>query len=227
AALGGLVLAFSAILILNTVNPGLTSLNLQFEQLNGITGVNLGTNLSPTAVSGWSKDENGNYIKKQTDGSTLVMTPDGKKYTVYPDGSQKEGLIQPDGTPALALNGQTEEEVRAYFAQNGISINAPAGTTNVQGLGEAAIRGIVDLKNASGANIVVTGGTEDGHKTHGVGQPIADLRFGDSTLDNYIINNAVSVEQTNLGPKYIHANGTSYLDEKNGGGARHWHTVFK
>jgi hypothetical protein len=45
AALGGLVLAFSAILILNTVNPGLTSLQLQFEQLQGISSIAIETDI--------------------------------------------------------------------------------------------------------------------------------------------------------------------------------------
>jgi hypothetical protein len=45
AALGGLLLAFSAILILNTINPGLTKLNLTFPQLQGISQTVLETEI--------------------------------------------------------------------------------------------------------------------------------------------------------------------------------------
>ncbi len=60
AALGGLLLAFSAILILNTINPGLTSLNIVFEPLKNIQSINIfGGVTSGTRVG---TDANGNPI---------------------------------------------------------------------------------------------------------------------------------------------------------------------
>jgi hypothetical protein len=86
------VLAFSAILILNTVNPGLTSLNLQFEQLNGITGVNFG------GLSNLTRNPDGTY-----------STPSGQKVTMTANGIT---VINPDGT---TINNAAMDAVTGEF----------------------------------------------------------------------------------------------------------------
>jgi uncharacterized membrane protein YciS (DUF1049 family) len=227
AALGGLVLSFSAILILNTINPSLTSLNFVFQELNKIgevvvsgAVVNIGTERKPMAVKGWFQDENGNYIQEQSDGSIFVSTPDGKSFTKYPDGTVKPGFIRPDGSQTQLLGGQTEDAVRSYFEQNGIRINAQQGTTNVAGLGQGAMIGVVNIKNQSGAEIVITGGTEPGHKTHGIGKSIVDLRKN-STLDSYIKNNAVRNYKRGSWTEYELPGGATYMDEGD-----HWHVEY-
>jgi len=183
------LLAFSAILILNTINPGLTRLNIVFPMIQSVGPVSLGGGLTSGATT---QDANGNLVTTQPNGTTTVL-------------------------PA----GSSEAEAREYFARNGISINAAQGTTNVGGLGQAAMLGLVGLKDASGAPITITGGTEDGHQTHGVGIPIVDLRK-ESTLDSYITNNAVSVNSGGTYPIYTHSNGTTYMNEGD-----HWHVKFK
>lgn len=67
AALGGLLLAFSAILILNTINPGLTKLSIVFAPLQKInqtnisTGITSGTRSSP--MTGQSTGDTSSVIK--------------------------------------------------------------------------------------------------------------------------------------------------------------------
>ena len=51
AALGGLLLSFSAILILNTINPGLTNLRIKFEELNGISQVAIEADITAAMAS--------------------------------------------------------------------------------------------------------------------------------------------------------------------------------
>jgi hypothetical protein len=244
AALGGLLLAFSSILILNTVNPNITSLSILFPEMKkvnqvGVGGITAGgtpTSAAALAASGWTRDADGNLTKKQSDGSTLVSTPDGKNYTRYPNGSMRMGLISPEGTVVTAPttpSGKSEQEVRDYFKQNGININKDAGAvdadgvkggfTNVGGLGEAAMLGVVNLKNASGvSSLWLTGGTERGHATHGVGKSIVDLGDKDATLNSYITNNAVRSYPRGSYTEYEHSNGTTYMKEGD-----HWHVEFK
>ncbi len=79
---------------------------------------------------------------------------------------------------------------------------------------------MIQIKNQSGGNIVCTGGTEDGHATHGVGQAIVDLRK-DSALDNWIISNSTSQYNKGRYIEYKHPNGTTYMNEGD-----HWHVQF-
>ena len=73
-----------------------------------------------------------------------------------------------------------DQAVRARLI--GINVNAGActqgqigGCTNLNGLHERAVQGLIGLKSACGCAITITGGTEPGHATHGVGRPIVDL----------------------------------------------------
>jgi hypothetical protein len=207
AAIGGLVLCFSTILILNTINPGLTKLELRFPKLE---------NLETVTIKEGVVLEEGNplvNIPTQVNENTSTSTP----------------------IEQVLPSGKTEKELRDYLAQYGIYVNKPAcqpgqtSCTNLAGIKESAITGVVNLKNASGAaKITITGGTEPGHKTHGIGKPILDLRIGeDSRRDTYIRTQAVSTERTSLGPIYIHSNGNRFLDENPSNGTRHWHVVFR
>ncbi|MEY4440575.1 MAG: hypothetical protein RLY49_201 [Candidatus Parcubacteria bacterium] len=100
AALGGLVLAFSAILILNTVNPGLTSLSLQFEQLQGITGVNFGG-----LTNGYRT------LDPQTGVVTAKMSDEElKAYTLQKIKEMGFSQLSPADKAAFFPNGGTDEE---------------------------------------------------------------------------------------------------------------------
>ncbi len=114
----------------------------------------------------------------------------------------------------------------------GIDVNAPpctigqvSGCTNLNGLPSNAINGLKRLKiDCGGCDMMITGGTEGGHVTHGAGAPIVDLRK-DGDLGNYINSNKVGPPvQTNLGPLYtlrVNGRAATFLDEGD-----HWHVVF-
>ncbi len=196
AALGGLVLAFSAILILNTINPGLTRLDLTFKPIQGLdaNGVPITGNGTATSTS-----------------NPTPSNPTATSTTPIPS------------TPSDA----SEQALRELLAANGIGVNkapctSPGQTncTNLAGLPDSAIQGMIQIKNQSGGNIVCTGGTEDGHATHGVGQAIVDLRK-DSALDNWIISNSTSQYNKGRYIEYKHPNGTTYMNEGD-----HWHVQF-
>lgn len=100
------------------------------------------------------------------------------------------------------------------------------GCVNLNGLPQSAIDGLITLNNAcSGCSITITGGTEAGHKTHGVGKANVDLRSTDLALNTYIINNGGTPQEiSGLGLKYIVKIGgrdVTFLRESN-----HWHVSF-
>ena len=82
------------------------------------------------------------------------------------------------------------------------------------------------LRNTcSQGQMVITGGTEKGHVSHGVGKTPVDLRIGDSALDSCIR----SFPSGPVGPPFTYCNktfvkfGYVFCDEK--GGDSHWHIV--
>lgn len=100
---------------------------------------------------------------------------------------------------------------------------------NLNGLPNSAQSGLKNLAlDCPTCNITITGATEAGHKTHGEGKPMVDVRSNDTNLNNYIINNQISVRQTTLGPEYTVQIGegqtATFLRESN---PPHWHVTFK
>lgn len=146
------------------------------------------------------------------------------------------------GTPATVEDQLADAQVRARL-EPAISINHPnmctagqtTGCTSLNGLGEAAIQGLLSLKSSaqcSACSITITGGTEAGHLSHGVGKPVVDLSRN-APLDAYIIQNAVQKVDTKLGPAYTvplpNGNTAVFLDERvgsDGSADRHWHVSF-
>jgi hypothetical protein len=56
--------------------------------------------------------------------------------------------------------------------------------TSLEGIPESTVTSLIALKQqCPTCNIVVTGGTETGHATHGPGRPPVDLRFDQATAD--------------------------------------------
>jgi hypothetical protein len=115
AALGGLVLAFSAILILNTINPGLTSLSIKFDELKSITQAGI---TSSGLTSGTRPDGFGG-----NDYSTInnAITPTGDGYEITPgrvaidtDGTERPPFNDPhwqNQTSLAGLNANTDNYV--------------------------------------------------------------------------------------------------------------------
>lgn len=136
------------------------------------------------------------------------------------------GTTTPDGTTS-----QQEQAVRDYFANAGVGINNPPcasgqtkGCTNVAGLPLSTRTAIANLARSCGTTgcVVITGGSEGGHDTHGVGKPFADLRKT-SSLNSYILENGTFLRDTPIGKLY-QLNGHQMLDET--GGEPHWHGCF-
>ena len=80
----------------------------------------------------------------------------------------------------------THEEALAVLQANGISVTSTNSCsdicnrycTSLMGIPVSTITKIIEIKNGCpGCQVVVTGGTEIGHDTHGVGKPIVDLHW--------------------------------------------------
>jgi hypothetical protein len=109
AALGGLLLAFSTILILNTINPSLTSLSLVFRQLG---------EFASTTISGLSSGTRDGGSPNNINSS---ITPTKEGYTITPgrvaidtDGSERPPFNDPDWqnqTSMAGLNANTDNYV--------------------------------------------------------------------------------------------------------------------
>ena len=178
-ALWGLILAFSVVLILQTINPQLT----RFDFLSSLQG------LRPTGGGG---------------GTPPPPPP-------------------PTTDPA-------EANLRAQLRAAGISVNKPAcssptqtNCTNIAGLPSSAISGLISLaEDCACGGFTITGGTEPGHETHGVGLPMVDIgRSGPIT--SFLLQNATEGRLTCKGRLYSYG-GSEFLDET--GGPPHWHACF-
>jgi len=104
-------------------------------------------------------------------------------------------------------SGEDEAATRERLRQAGIEINNPNpctgsqvnGCTTVAGLPtDLIIRALTELKKECQCGLMITGGTEAGHRTHGPGKGIIDLKKnylkpGETrTLDSYIFNAALN-----------------------------------
>lgn len=119
------------------------------------------------------------------------------------------GVVDPD-----------ELAVRQYLRDNGVGVNnvacehaAQTNCTNVSDLPQSAIDSVVALHEACNCSVVITGGAEAGHQTHGPGRAIYDLRPTPS-LVSYIEANGGEPRQTDLGPAYT-INSVEYVHEVN------------
>lgn len=137
-------------------------------------------------------------------------------------GSGGGGSESSGGGPTGQLPG-AEQAARNQLAAAGIDINNPCPPgrnihcTNVAGLPSDVFSSLEALKRNCACSLTVTGGTEDGHQTHGVGEPFVDL-WKNQTLDSYITQNAVCSDSTSIGTLYRVGN-TNYVNE-----GTHWHS---
>ncbi len=90
---------------------------------------------------------------------------------------------------------QREEQIRETLRLGGITVNKTCyiptqdGCTNVGLLPESTIDALLTIKKKCNCDVMVTGGAETaGHKTHGPGKPVVDLRTNQQLLD-YLKNN--------------------------------------
>ncbi len=93
----------------------------------------------------------------------------------------------------------THAEAMAALAA-GISVSSTGNCSNpnnssctsLEGIPVSVINRVNTLRTASGCSLVITGGTETGHKTHGAGRGSVDFRE-DSCLGNFLRNNVTNL----------------------------------
>lgn len=104
-----------------------------------------------------------------------TSTPSGGVSGPWPDDSVERQKLSSGGvTVRDTCRGRTDRP-------------KPAGCTSVAQLPLNAIESLIALKSACGScNVIVTGGTEWGHQTHGLGKSIVDLSHQGPALNNYI-----------------------------------------
>ena len=204
--------------------------------------------MSTDAFTG--KEEAKGTISNALWGLGLVMSAWLILYTINPKLVEINLTIPPleisTPTPGVGVTGGVpmtpaeivaDGSVRTRLINAGVAINAGPclqgqgyGCTNLNGLGEGAIQGLISLKSDCGCNITVTGGTEPGpHRTHGAGESIVDLA-NDSSLRswlssrNFLINNGNGAVVRLRSGRQV-----SFVFESAGEGRStgdHWHVVF-
>ncbi|MHB8651915.1 MAG: pilin [Minisyncoccota bacterium] len=154
--------------------------------------------------------------------------------------AQAGGAAAPSPTGPTVVSGD-EQAVRDQLSAAGITVfkrpcpdgvryqDFPGGCTSVGGLPAETIGKLIALKKTCSCDIIVTGGSELGHKTHGVGLPRVDLSKNSSSLDSYITSHGTSSSSGGCasGPHYVFGGGTfsgTFVDEV--GGTPHWHICF-
>ncbi len=135
----------------------------------------------------------------------------GSTFAVFGGGASEEI------SEVLANITYTDAEAREILSAAGIGVNNPAPATSLEGIRIPAIVTILTLKAASGAEIVVTGGTESGGDhapdtySHANGYKI-DLQLN-PTLTNYIETNYTPDGTVGDYPAYRDASGNLYVLE--------------
>ncbi len=133
----------------------------------------------------------------------------------------------------------THEQAMQRFNDAGVGVRSSSGivtsdrtnprATSLQGVQEDTINGIINLREQSGLNIVVTGGTETGHTdSHSQGYKL-DIRKSDD-VDRYIQENFTKIASRWDGKKhdievhqYRDSYGNIYADESY---KHHWDIKF-
>ncbi len=90
----------------------------------------------------------------------------------------------PGGPSPIPEGGLSEEEARTWLSRYGINTKEPCppgqttGCVNLAGISLDTIRKLGDIKIGCSCDVLVSGGTEGGHKSHGLDHPnTVDLRF--------------------------------------------------
>jgi hypothetical protein len=130
----------------------------------------------------------------------------------------------------------THEQAMQRLNDAGISVTSSSGivssartpgTTSLEGVEQNTINGIVNFKEASGLNIVITGGTETGHaqgsQSHSEGYKL-DIRVTPG-VSEYIQNNFEHVrDRSNGDPVYRDSLGNEFAFERSN---NHWDITFR
>ncbi len=168
------------------------------------------------------------------------------KLTIAPTTAAPSATGAPAVSPGTAPGAPAEAAARKRLNDAGISINknpcaniGDQNCTNVGGLSENAINGLIRLARVCGCakNMIVTGGTEywlHGNRStdisrngtaHKPGGSAVDLSILDP-LNQYIYRNGGIPTKTSGGDSYVVPGFGTFLDEKIDGNYPHWHVTF-
>ena len=197
AALGGLVLSFSAILILNTINPSLTSLNIMFASLKEIGDVTV--NGTIYGLNSYSRLDplTGTVTSKMSDQELQAYTLQKIKEMGFSN-------LSPADKAAFFPNGGTDEEwLGLASAMMKYESGFDPNTTYTEG-----------FTNSKGQRLVSTGLfqlSEDSVRGYGFNYTTQDLKDPYKNIDAglHILKNWVEKDGVISGPG-------------NKGGARYW-----
>ena len=207
-ALWGLLLVLGAYAILWTINPNMLSFNLSITPVP-VASSPASVVSPPSLVAGCA-----------TDSSLCVRVG---------------GILQgyPLSGNEIALDNAVEAQLNGAFP--GVTVNNPpcvsggiSGCTNVVALPQNAISGLISLNAVCRCAVVVTGGTEGGHATHGPGLPRVDLA-PDPNLSAYLSRTNPAAANPVSGTE-VRVGGAIYKYENTGDNGRatapHWHVSF-
>jgi hypothetical protein len=196
-AIWGLLLAIGAWIILYTINPALVNLDLKIDPVK----------VSTSTPSGGGGGTGG--------GGTLPGYP----------------LTQEQVAQSNAVRSNLELHKPPVLTYRGPCVAGQTkGCVNLVDLPQGAVDGLKKLASGCQADkkvncfVLVTGGTEGGHKTHGPNRAQVDIDKN-MTLNSYIMKKENELITPNpncsqLGKQY-RVNGAIYVDEGN-----HWHICY-
>ena len=205
-AIYGLLLVIGAYAILYTINPQILDFNLninspKYDDLPaGTTSDGTGTTATGSTGTGSGRGVKPGYIMD----ADMIADNLRIKNRLYNESNKN---INPNSGPCTI--GQTSK------------------CTNLNGLPENAIIGLENLQANCNCSIIISGGTEGGHKEHGINIPIVDLRSDNAALNGFITGNATSIKTGNIGTLYtVNTNGVNatFLLESN---PAHWHVTYR
>lgn len=193
-----------------------------------------------TSDSAPKKSEYKDKIWTILQGLLLILSAYTIMYTINPKLTQIElNLISPklqavptvETTTGAALENPDEKAIRTQLV--GISVNADPcapnqtrGCTNLAGLPQYAVNRLNSLKNICGCDLMITGGTEGGHASHGPGQAKVDLRPS-ASLNQYL--GVTNPREGQVVFRSINGMSVKFTYEEVGGNQRgtstgnHWH----
>ena len=140
------------------------------------------------------------------------------------------------GVPMTPEQIAADRAVRTELQSKGVLVNAGPctqgqthGCTNLNGLPESAIQGLIGLKIDCACTVRVSGGTEAGHQTHGVGRAIVDLS-NEGNLRSWMTTKGFLRGGSNIAVVTL-SNGRriNFVFERAGEGnstGDHWHVNF-
>lgn len=188
-----------------------------------------------------NKEDGKKYIQNALGGLLLVIGAYTILNTINPqilNFNLNIDRISPTQAPTITALAD-EQTIRQRLSGSQITVNAnpcangqTRGCTNLNGLPENAITGLIAVRTACNCALVITGGTEGGHVTHGQGRAIVDLRPS-TGLNRYIWNNVNNPSEGYTRAMTVNGQRVNFTYETLGGNAGgtstggHWHVVIQ